>query len=65
MTDQKTDSPLKWCRQVLDNPSPETEAACRTLITRLDQGMKTIRSAASIVFYFHLGTLHYRETKET
>ncbi|MBN3322987.1 SLAIL protein, partial [Atractosteus spatula] len=37
VTEQRPESPLKWCRQVLDHPSPETEAACRTLLYRLDQ----------------------------
>ncbi|KAL0973779.1 hypothetical protein UPYG_G00211060 [Umbra pygmaea] len=35
--EQRDESPLKWCRKVLDHPSPETEVACRTLLNRLDQ----------------------------
>uniref|UniRef100_UPI00398EC6F4 SLAIN motif-containing protein-like isoform X2 n=1 Tax=Pristiophorus japonicus TaxID=55135 RepID=UPI00398EC6F4 len=46
-SDQKTQNPLKWCRQVFDHPSPETEAACRSLMCRLDQGYPTIHSALS------------------
>ncbi|XP_061903889.1 SLAIN motif-containing protein-like isoform X1 [Entelurus aequoreus] len=30
-------SPLRWCRHVLDNPTPETEAACRLLTNELNQ----------------------------
>lgn len=37
VADPGPDSPLKWCRQAFDHRSPETELACRTLISRLDQ----------------------------
>ncbi|KAM5146499.1 SLAIN motif-containing protein-like isoform 3-T3 [Mantella aurantiaca] len=45
--EQEADSPLKWCRQVLDHHSPETEAACRTLIGKLEQGYLGAHSALS------------------
>ncbi|KAM5289100.1 SLAIN motif-containing protein 1 isoform 3-T3 [Ctenodactylus gundi] len=31
-------SPLQWCRHILDNPTPEMEAARRSLCFRLEQG---------------------------
>ncbi|KAM6178808.1 SLAIN motif-containing protein 1 isoform 2-T2 [Rhynchocyon petersi] len=35
---EKSISPLQWCRHVLDNPTPEMEAARRSLCFRLEQG---------------------------
>ncbi|KAI4581512.1 hypothetical protein MJG53_009955 [Ovis ammon polii x Ovis aries] len=34
---EKSLSPLQWCRHVLDNPTPEMEAARRSLCFRLEQ----------------------------
>ncbi|XP_069068225.1 SLAIN motif-containing protein-like isoform X1 [Pleurodeles waltl] len=38
--EQKPETPLQWCRQVLDHHSPETETACRNLISRIDQASR-------------------------
>ncbi|XP_054974846.1 SLAIN motif-containing protein 1 isoform X2 [Sorex araneus] len=35
---EKSLNPLQWCRHVLDNPTPEMEAARRSLCFRLEQG---------------------------
>ncbi|KAM4545754.1 SLAIN motif-containing protein-like [Odontesthes bonariensis] len=46
------ESAFIWCRHILDNPSPEMEAACRALTKKLDQ---TSRSH----FYRHAAPSHY------
>ncbi|KAK6298037.1 hypothetical protein J4Q44_G00310920 [Coregonus suidteri] len=40
VAEPRPESPLKWCRKVLDHPTPETEVACRTLLNRLDQASR-------------------------
>ncbi|XP_073899278.1 SLAIN motif-containing protein 1 isoform X3 [Castor canadensis] len=37
---EKSMSPLQWCRHVLDNPTPEMDAARRSLCFRLEQGLR-------------------------
>ncbi|XP_020831235.1 SLAIN motif-containing protein-like isoform X2 [Phascolarctos cinereus] len=44
---QKTESLLKWCRQFLDHPSPETKASCSALMSELDQGHSGISPSQS------------------
>lgn len=39
---EKSPSPLQWCRHVLDNPTPEMEAARRSLRFRLEQGTVSV-----------------------
>ncbi|KAK9401728.1 SLAIN motif-containing protein 1 [Crotalus adamanteus] len=40
MQQEKSLTPLQWCRHVLDNPSPEMEAAKRSLCFRLEQASR-------------------------
>lgn len=50
---EKSPSPLQWCRHVLDNPTPEMEAARRSLRFRLEQASRwrsLFSSPASLAF---------------
>ncbi|XP_068187989.1 SLAIN motif-containing protein-like [Antennarius striatus] len=38
---ERNESALGWCRHILDNPSPDMEAACRSLINKLDQRLNS------------------------
>ncbi|XP_065757993.1 SLAIN motif-containing protein 1 isoform X1 [Muntiacus reevesi] len=40
LSSEKSLSPLQWCRHVLDNPTPEMEAARRSLCFRLEQASR-------------------------
>ncbi|XP_075805833.1 SLAIN motif-containing protein 1 isoform X1 [Microtus pennsylvanicus] len=50
---EKSLSPLQWCRHILDNPTPEMEAARRSLRFRLEQASRwrsLFSSPASLAF---------------
>lgn len=58
VADPGPESPLKWCRQALDHRSPETEMACRTLISRLDQSKASTKQFGGIKKKKKLGTMN-------
>ncbi|XP_077200034.1 SLAIN motif-containing protein 1 isoform X2 [Paroedura picta] len=53
VSQEKPLSPLEWCRRVLDHPSPEMEAAKRSLCFRLEQASRwrsLFSSSVSLAF---------------
>uniref|UniRef100_A0A8C5RH39 SLAIN motif family member 1 n=1 Tax=Laticauda laticaudata TaxID=8630 RepID=A0A8C5RH39_LATLA len=56
MQQEKSLTPLQWCRHVLDNPSPEMEAARRSLCFRLEQASRwrsLFSSSVSLAFPYN------------
>nr|XP_033466361.1 SLAIN motif-containing protein-like [Epinephelus lanceolatus] len=53
---ERSESALRWCRHVLDNPSPEMEAACRSLMNRLDQRSSSHFYRRPAVFHRSVGS---------
>lgn len=52
---EKSLSPLQWCRRVLDHPSPEIEAAKRSLCFRLEQGNPILRISSLVSWWVWSG----------
>ncbi|KAK1882790.1 SLAIN motif-containing protein-like [Dissostichus eleginoides] len=48
--EERSESALRWCRHVLDNPSPEMEAACRSLINWLNQNHNELSISRDTIY---------------
>ncbi|KAI9527404.1 hypothetical protein NQZ68_030856 [Dissostichus eleginoides] len=58
--EERSESALRWCRHVLDNPSPEMEAACRSLINWLNQRSGSFYYRHPAVFHHNMGSSMYK-----
>ncbi|XP_049634687.1 SLAIN motif-containing protein 1 isoform X3 [Suncus etruscus] len=61
---EKNPSPLQWCRHVLDNPTPEMEAARRSLCFRLEQGLRQDYASTSASVSRHSSSVSLNSGKK-
>ncbi|KAB0341596.1 hypothetical protein FD754_018522 [Muntiacus muntjak] len=64
LSSEKSLSPLQWCRHVLDNPTPEMEAARRSLCFRLEQGLRQDYASTSASVSRHSSTVSLSSGKK-